>query len=175
VKARARRRCANGRSSSERRSEFRHETLIRAWAAGLASFRQAVNRKGGFCKCRRADGHWGDNRFPMRHHDRGSPEKPEKGKRQAPFWEARRRLGQPRGTSVFAAPCRAALTARIHAEASRDQSAEDWPRAEPTGVRHRVENPAGGRRNDTGAPGVGIRGSPRSLLLGTETGSAPRR
>jgi predicted RNase H-like nuclease len=32
--------------------------------------------------------------------------------------EARKRLGQPRGTSVFAAPCRAALTAKTHAEAS---------------------------------------------------------
>jgi predicted RNase H-like nuclease len=31
---------------------------------------------------------------------------------------ARKLLGQPRGTSVFAAPCRAALTAKIHAEAS---------------------------------------------------------
>jgi predicted RNase H-like nuclease len=32
--------------------------------------------------------------------------------------EARRLLGQPRGTSVFAAPCRAALAAKTHAEAS---------------------------------------------------------
>jgi predicted RNase H-like nuclease len=32
--------------------------------------------------------------------------------------EARRLLGQPRGTSVFAAPCRAALPAETHAEAS---------------------------------------------------------
>ena len=32
--------------------------------------------------------------------------------------EARRRLGQPRGTSVFAAPCRAALAAKNHADAS---------------------------------------------------------
>jgi predicted RNase H-like nuclease len=60
--------------------------------------------------------------FQMRHYDRGSPERPEKGKRQAPFWEsdkaARKLLGQPRGTSVFAAPCRAALTAKTHAEAS---------------------------------------------------------
>jgi predicted RNase H-like nuclease len=32
--------------------------------------------------------------------------------------EARRKLGQPRGTSVFAAPCRAALTAKNHAEAN---------------------------------------------------------
>ena len=32
--------------------------------------------------------------------------------------EARKLLGQPRGTSVFAAPCRAALTAKTHAEAS---------------------------------------------------------
>jgi predicted RNase H-like nuclease len=31
---------------------------------------------------------------------------------------ARKLLGQPRGTSVFAAPCRAALTAKTHAEAS---------------------------------------------------------
>jgi predicted RNase H-like nuclease len=31
--------------------------------------------------------------------------------------EARRKLGQPRGTSVFAAPCRAALTSTTHAEA----------------------------------------------------------
>jgi predicted RNase H-like nuclease len=31
---------------------------------------------------------------------------------------ARKCLGQPRGTSVFAAPCRAALTAKTHAEAS---------------------------------------------------------
>jgi predicted RNase H-like nuclease len=31
---------------------------------------------------------------------------------------ARKLLGQPRGTSVFAAPCRAALTARTHPEAS---------------------------------------------------------
>jgi predicted RNase H-like nuclease len=31
---------------------------------------------------------------------------------------ARKLLGQPRGTSVFAAPCRAALTATKHAEAS---------------------------------------------------------
>jgi predicted RNase H-like nuclease len=31
---------------------------------------------------------------------------------------ARKSLGQPRGTSVFAAPCRAALTAKTHAEAS---------------------------------------------------------
>jgi predicted RNase H-like nuclease len=31
---------------------------------------------------------------------------------------ARKLLGQPRGTSVFAAPCRAALTAKNHAEAS---------------------------------------------------------
>jgi predicted RNase H-like nuclease len=31
---------------------------------------------------------------------------------------ARKRLGQPRGTSVFAAPCRAALSAKTHAEAS---------------------------------------------------------
>ena len=30
----------------------------------------------------------------------------------------RKLLGQPRGTSVFAAPCRAALTAKTHAEAS---------------------------------------------------------
>src|SRR5208282_2518200 len=32
--------------------------------------------------------------------------------------EARERLGWPRGASVFAAPCRAALTAQTHAEAS---------------------------------------------------------
>src|SRR4051812_6750777 len=32
--------------------------------------------------------------------------------------EARKLLGQPRGTSVFAAPCRAALVAKTHAEAS---------------------------------------------------------
>jgi predicted RNase H-like nuclease len=32
--------------------------------------------------------------------------------------EARRLLRQPRGTSVFATPCRAALTAKTHAEAS---------------------------------------------------------
>ena len=32
--------------------------------------------------------------------------------------EARKLLRQPRGTSVFAAPCRAALTAKNHAEAS---------------------------------------------------------
>jgi predicted RNase H-like nuclease len=32
---------------------------------------------------------------------------------------ARRLLGQPRGTSVFAAPCRAALTATTHAAASQ--------------------------------------------------------
>jgi predicted RNase H-like nuclease len=32
--------------------------------------------------------------------------------------EARKLLGQPRGTSVFAAPCRAALTGKNHAEAS---------------------------------------------------------
>jgi uncharacterized protein DUF429 len=31
---------------------------------------------------------------------------------------ARKLLGQPRGTSVFAAPCRAALTAKLHPEAS---------------------------------------------------------
>jgi predicted RNase H-like nuclease len=31
---------------------------------------------------------------------------------------ARQLLGQPRGTSVFAAPCRAALTAKTHAKAS---------------------------------------------------------
>src|SRR5947207_297058 len=31
---------------------------------------------------------------------------------------ARKLLGQPRGTSVFAAPCRGALTAKNHAEAS---------------------------------------------------------
>jgi predicted RNase H-like nuclease len=31
---------------------------------------------------------------------------------------ARKLLGQPRGTSVFAAPCRAALAAKNHAEAS---------------------------------------------------------
>ncbi len=31
---------------------------------------------------------------------------------------ARKLLGQPRGTSVFAAPCRAALTGKNHAEAS---------------------------------------------------------
>lgn len=31
---------------------------------------------------------------------------------------ARKLLGQPRGTSVFAAPCRAALTAKTHAEAN---------------------------------------------------------
>jgi hypothetical protein len=40
----------------------------------------------------------------------------------------------------------------------RDQSAEDGPRAEPTGVRHRVENQAGGRRNHTRDPTVGVRG-----------------
>jgi predicted RNase H-like nuclease len=32
--------------------------------------------------------------------------------------EARRRLGQPGGTSVFVAPCREALTAKIDADAS---------------------------------------------------------
>jgi len=32
--------------------------------------------------------------------------------------EARKLLGQPRGTSVFAAPCRTALAAKSHAEAS---------------------------------------------------------
>jgi predicted RNase H-like nuclease len=60
--------------------------------------------------------------FQKRHHDRGSPEKPEKGKRLVHSWEsdkaARKLPGQPRGTSVFAAPCRGALTAKTHAEAS---------------------------------------------------------
>jgi predicted RNase H-like nuclease len=61
--------------------------------------------------------------FQMRHHDRGSPEKPEKGKRQASFWEsdkaARQSLKQPRGSRVLPAPCRAGVQADSYAERAR--------------------------------------------------------
>jgi hypothetical protein len=117
--------------------------------------------------------------FQMRHHDRGSPEKPEKGKRQASFWESDKAARTVAQATSWQQGLASALPGRRAGgqlrRGERDQSAEHGPRAEPIGVPQWVEDQAGGRRNDAGVPGVGIRGSPRSPFLGTERGAPSAR
>jgi hypothetical protein len=82
--------------------------------------------------------------------------------------KARDRLGWPRRASVFSSTVPGGFDSKEPRRGERDQSEEDGKRSEPTGVPHRVKNQASGRRNDAGSPAVGVRGSPRSLLLGAE-------
>jgi len=73
---------------------------------------------------------------------------------------ARKLLGQPRGTSVFAAPCRAVLRAETHAEASAVNRQKTGRGLSQQAFRIGFENQAGGRRNYCRLSAVGIRASP---------------
>jgi predicted RNase H-like nuclease len=73
---------------------------------------------------------------------------------------ARKLLGQPRGSSVFAAPCRAVLSATTHAAASQINR-------EKMG-RGLTQDQTGGRCDHTRLSALGVRGSPGGLLLGAQ-------
>src|SRR3984885_7672651 len=65
---------------------------------------------------------------------------------------ARKLLGQPRGTSVFAAPCRAAVHAATYKEANAVNRLKTTRGAEPAGLGHRPKNQDSGRRNHARLP-----------------------
>jgi predicted RNase H-like nuclease len=80
---------------------------------------------------------------------------------------ARKPLG-PRRSSVFPARCRASLRANSHEEASAVNRKKTGKRSESAIVPHRTENKASGRRPYAELAAMGIRGSPRCLLLGSQ-------
>lgn len=85
---------------------------------------------------------------------------------------ARKLLGQPRGTSVFAAPCRAALAAKNHAEASaiNRQKTTSGLSQQACGIAPKIKQVDDAITPEL--PAVGVRGSPGGsrTQLSRETG-----
>ena len=79
---------------------------------------------------------------------------------------ARKLLGQPRGTSVFAAPCRTALAATTHASANlinREKTGRGLSQ-QAFGIIPKIKQVDDAMTPDF--PAMGVRNSPRSVLLG---------